>query len=440
MQDSGILQQVVFSSKTREKWRLVIDLSVLNKHLSVLTFKMEAAEVIRNAMCKGEWVVSIDLTDAYFHIPIHKKSQHLLRFHVAGQTYQFWALPFGIATAPLEFTRVVKEVKLMLQNRGIRIHQYLADWLLCPIRRSLLRTVKGTSRVRSKAWVGNQLPKIRAKAYSKFQLPRLQVRLGQGRSLTHRKEMADLDKIHRTKQLDHYTQDSNVFHRDSSISRKNSSNGQITYETFPVVPENPLEVSPIFGRSDTILRDFEKASELVEGSKLCVDRVSSPCKRTQSTTIHRCVRQGLGYTFGKPDSQWNVVGHEANLHINILELKAVFLAIRSFQTHLVSKRALVASDNATAVSYLNKQGGTHSLEMCLMVWRLMAFCNPRAILLRVRNIQGCLNIIKDSRSCRDKIIQTEWSLHPNFFQMICQIWHRPMVDMFATKMNYLFMY
>ena len=110
---------------------------------------------------------------------------------------------------------------------------------------------------------------------------------------------------------------------------------------------------------------------------------------------------------------------EANIHINILELKAVFLAIRSFQTHLMSKRVLVASDNATVVSYLNKQGGTHSLERCLMIWRLMAFCNPRAILLRTRHIQGCLNVIAGSLSRRDKIIQTEWSLHriiPQFFR------------------------
>ena len=116
----GFYSRFFLVPKPGKKWRPVIDLSVLNKHLSVLTFKMETAEVFQNAICKGEWVVSIDLTDAYIHIPIHKKSQ----------MYQFWALPFGIATAPLEFTRVVKEVKLMLQNRGIRIHQYLDDWLL----------------------------------------------------------------------------------------------------------------------------------------------------------------------------------------------------------------------------------------------------------------------------------------------------------------------
>ena len=125
----GFYSRLFLVPKPGKKWRPVIDLSVLNLHLSVPTFKMETAEVIRNSICKGEWVVSVDLTDAYFHIPI-QKSQNLLRFHVGGRSFQFRALPFSIATAPLEFTRIAREVKLMLQNRGIRIHQYLDDWLL----------------------------------------------------------------------------------------------------------------------------------------------------------------------------------------------------------------------------------------------------------------------------------------------------------------------
>ena len=63
----------------------------------------------------------------YFHIPIQEQSRKYLRFHVQGQTYQFKALPFGLSTAPLEFTVVVKEVKLMAIHKGIRIHQHLDD-------------------------------------------------------------------------------------------------------------------------------------------------------------------------------------------------------------------------------------------------------------------------------------------------------------------------
>ena len=72
----------------------------------------------------------LDFSDAYFHVPISPRSRKYLRFHLNGRTYQFSALPFGLSTAPLEFTKVVKEVKLMAQSQGIRIHQYLNDWLV----------------------------------------------------------------------------------------------------------------------------------------------------------------------------------------------------------------------------------------------------------------------------------------------------------------------
>ena len=77
-----------------------------------------------------EWVTSIDFKDAYFHIPIQEQSRKYLRFHVQGQTYQFKALPFGLSTVPMEFTVVAKEVKLMAIHKGIRIHQYLDNWLV----------------------------------------------------------------------------------------------------------------------------------------------------------------------------------------------------------------------------------------------------------------------------------------------------------------------
>ena len=112
------------------KWRPILDLSNLNLFLKVEKFKMETPETIRTSLQQGEWVTSIDFKDAYFHIPIQEQSRKYLRFHVQNQTYQFKALPFGLSTAPLEFTVVAKEVKLMATQKGIRIHQYLDDWLV----------------------------------------------------------------------------------------------------------------------------------------------------------------------------------------------------------------------------------------------------------------------------------------------------------------------
>ena len=89
---------------------------------------------------------------------------------------------------------------------------------------------------------------------------------------------------------------------------------------------------------------------------------------------------------------------EKSLHINVLELKAVFLALKHFRLQCQNQTVLVATDNSTVVAYINKQGGTHSVEMCALLWRIMSWCHRFKISLRARHIPGCLNVIADSLS------------------------------------------
>ena len=131
---------------------------------------------------------------------------------------------------------------------------------------------------------------------------------------------------------------------------------------------------------------------------------------------------------------WNQV--ESRLHINILELKAVFLALKSFENQLLNQNLLISTDNSSVVAYLNKQGGTHSQEMCALIWRIMAWTNARGIQIRAKHIPGNLNVLADSLSKKDKVIQTEWALNHRVFNQICHCWHQPMVDLFATKLNH----
>ena len=126
----GFFNRLFLVPKPNNKWRPILDLSNLNFFLKVEKFKMETPETIRTSLQQGEWVTSVDFKDAYFHIPIQEQSRKYLRFHVQGRAYQFKALPFGLSTAPMEFTVLAKEVKLMAIHRGIRIHQYLDDWLV----------------------------------------------------------------------------------------------------------------------------------------------------------------------------------------------------------------------------------------------------------------------------------------------------------------------
>ena len=126
----GFYSRLFQVPKPRQRWRPVIDLSRLNTFLHVEKFKMETPESIRTSLIPGEWVSSIDLSDAYLHIPIHSNSRKYVTFCQRSQVFQFTSLPFGLATAPQVFTMIVKEVKLMALSRGLRLHQYLDDWLI----------------------------------------------------------------------------------------------------------------------------------------------------------------------------------------------------------------------------------------------------------------------------------------------------------------------
>ena len=126
----GFFNRLFLVPKPNNSWRPILDLSKLNFFLKTEKFKMETQETIRTSLQQGEWVTSVDFRDAYFHIPIQEHSRKYLRFHVQGRTYQFKALPFGLSTAPMEFTVIAKEVKLMTTHKGIRIHQYLDNWLV----------------------------------------------------------------------------------------------------------------------------------------------------------------------------------------------------------------------------------------------------------------------------------------------------------------------
>ena len=70
--------------KSHQRWRPVIDLSRLNTFLFIERFKMETPEFIRASLISGEWVSSIDLSDAYLHIPIHQNSRKYLLPQFSG--------------------------------------------------------------------------------------------------------------------------------------------------------------------------------------------------------------------------------------------------------------------------------------------------------------------------------------------------------------------
>ena len=85
-------------------------------------FKMETSELIRSSLQEHEWVTSVDLQDAYFHLPIHAAYGKFFSFKFEGVRYEFWATPFGLGSAPREFTEHASETKRIALHLGFCIN------------------------------------------------------------------------------------------------------------------------------------------------------------------------------------------------------------------------------------------------------------------------------------------------------------------------------
>ena len=102
---------------------------------------------------------------------------------------------------------------------------------------------------------------------------------------------------------------------------------------------------------------------------------------------------------------------EKLLHINLLEMKAMFLVLQSFREVVTGHRATAMCDNLTVVAYVNKQGGTVSRSLCLLTNRLLRWTESLDVHLDARYLPGQSNVLTDILSRRDQVIGTGWSLH-----------------------------
>ena len=116
--------------KASGSWRPIIDLSTLNGFITSSRFHMETPRSVLNSIRPGDWMISLDLQDAYLQVPVHHDSRRYLRFVVDGKTFQFRALCFGLTTAPQVFTRIMAPVSAILHRHGVRMLRYLDDWLI----------------------------------------------------------------------------------------------------------------------------------------------------------------------------------------------------------------------------------------------------------------------------------------------------------------------
>ena len=384
-QSLGFYNRLFLVPKPNNRWRPILDLSKLNNYLKTQSFKMETPETIRTSFQTGEWVTSIDFKDAYFHIPINSQSRKYMRFHIQDKTYQFKALPFGLSTAPMEFTVVAKEVKWLAMRQGIRIHQYLDDWLVrATSHRVCLQQTKNLVLLcRELGWLVNE-DKSELEPKQVFNFVGYQFDLKEGRvrptierwQILQSKILEILSNpICPVRKLMSLIGLLTATEKQVHLGRLHMRPIQWHLKNNWRVPESLERIIPIPKSLHPHLKWWLEEDNVVTGQPL------HPLEHALQIFTDAS-REGWGAHLNEHIARGSWPLPESKLHVNYLELKAVLLALQEFQALCMNKVVLVATDNTTVVAYINKEGGMKSGPLCALLWRIITWCTRNQVTLK----------------------------------------------------------
>ena len=134
---SKIVSRLFTVPKKSGGLRPVINLKPLNQFLHLQTFKMEDLPDLKVLLEPNDFMITIDLSDAYMTLPIEEESRNYLCFQFQDQMFQFCVLPFGLNDASRAFTKTLKPPVGTLRSLGFNLIVYLDDIILAASTREL---------------------------------------------------------------------------------------------------------------------------------------------------------------------------------------------------------------------------------------------------------------------------------------------------------------
>ena len=434
----GFYSRLFLVPKKTGDLRPVIDLSTLNRHMVVPHFKMETQGSVRSAIRSQEWAVSIDIRDAYLHVPMHQAVRKYLRFVVNKKVYQFTCLPFGLATSPREFTKLLRPVVSLLRQQGVKLHVYLDDWL---IRADTPEEAQLHSQTTIKVlqflgWIIN-FEKSDLTPSQDFQFIGMQFN-------TRRFTVAPLPKMRVKVQSDlqHWMANPNITARDLHRLL-----GMLVFMAS-LVRRGRLRLRPVQWWAATAwCQRTGNWSDRIQVPQWVLSEVawwSSPAvlqglplatRETEVTLFTDASSLGWGAQLGSHSTQGQWSASQRLCHINVLEMQAVIYAVRDFLPHLRYRVVRLMCDNAVTVAYIKNEGGTRSHTLMQMTIRLLKWCDSKAITLVPVHLPGVRNIQADSLSRVGQTLTTEGTMAMESLRPVFAKWGEPQIDMFATFAN-----
>lgn len=450
MQNEGVIElsvpekgqfisNIFIVPKPNGKFRPVINLRELNKFVHYEHFKMETFPFVLELVQKNDFFTSLDLKSAYFSIPIHPSCQKFLKFCWKERLFHFVSLPFGLASAPRIFTKVLKPVYAFFRQIGIRCSYYIDDSLNMHAEKKTceMNALLMYEKLQALGFVINDEKSVviatQRITFFGYILDSVLFMV----FLPEKKVLKILDLAAKL-----------LLKQKCSIRELASFIG-LLINAFHAILEAPMhyrvlehlkvESLRLYGTYDGCVVLTEMAKNEIQwwidntvrknGKKIRQAPISYWIQTDSSMDGWGCFCENSKQCIGGRWSQ-----KERSYHINYLELLAIYFALRSWFSDKKDLHIGVKSDNITAIVYVNNMGGMTSNDLDCLSREIWEWCLKRQIFVTAFHLPGQDNVTADyfSRNFSDS---TEWMLKKDIFQRLTKQLFIPDIDLFASRLN-----
>ncbi len=362
-------------------------------------------------------------------------TQAIPAFRVRGQAYQYKVLPFGLSLSPRVFTKVMEAALVPLREQGVRILNYLDDWLI------LAQSRRQLSAHRDLVLKHLSLLGLRVNWEKSKLVPTQRISfLGM-----------EFDSVNQTARLTQERAQS-VLNCFKTLSGRTAVPLKLFQRLLGhmaaaavTVPLGLLHMRPLqhwlYGRIPRWA--WKRGTYRVQITPACRKTFrpwSDPSFLRAGVPLEQVSRHAVVFTDAS-STGWGATynghavsgvwtGPQLHWHINCLELLAVRLALSRLRGHLQRKDVLVRTDNTATVAYINRQGGLRSRRMSQLARHLLLWSQKHLRSLRAIHIPGVFN--RAANELSRAALPGEWRLHPQAVQLIWGRFGAAQVDLFAS--------
>ncbi len=419
----------VVPKKGINKWRLIIDLRVLNSFITPPKFTNEKISVISSIVFQGDLLVTLDLKDGFYHVPVAHEHQKFLGFSWKKQYYCFTKLPFGLNASPYFFSKTLRPVLSYARAQGLRAALFVDDWFLAAAPNDIENHKTFLiSILEDLGWTIN---------YTKSSLTPESSKTWIGYVISTESSNPKLcippNRVHKLKR------DIQRALRKNALQAKALARiaGQCVAMGEVILPTKLL-LRNVY-RVLATKRSWNDMVIITESAKQDLRWWLQALKNWNNRELRKrpvdlqiftdasMTGWGAWLHSNQAAGFWN--RRLKNMPSNYREITAVLMALVSFLPMIKGKSVQIVSDNISTVAYLNHQGGSakNLSDIATSIWSL-AF--RMDIHISARYLAGKENILADRLSRLNPCY--EWMIHPRIFHWLDTMWGPHTVDRFAT--------